>query len=425
MQHLFDLFYQTTGVCTDTRALTPNCLFICLKGERFDANAFARDALRAGAKYVITSDSKQSDEKQLFFVEDTLHFLQKLANFHRNKFHIPIIGITGSNGKTTTKELLHAVLRQNNNVLCTQGNFNNHIGVPLTLLQLHEGHDISIVEMGANRLGDIEELCQIAEPTHGLITNIGRAHLEGFGSFEGVLETKLALYRSVEQHQGTIFYNADDGTLNKHLSKLHAASYSNVNPSEVKGTLVASDPYVVFSYETEEGHFGPIRTKLVGAYNLTNFLAAVCVGRYFGISSPAIERALSNYTPSNNRSQVQKTARNTLILDCYNANPSSMQAALISFNAMDITKKLAILGDMLELGPVAEEEHIKIISFCQQANIPLIPVGKLFDTSLPTLQHFENTDQLIESGVLSTFSDTLILIKGSRGIGLEKIIPFL
>ena len=424
MQALFELFYETTGVCTDTRSLVKDSMFICLQGDRFDANEFAEKAIDSGAKHVISSDYTKCNGINIHYVENTLIYLQQLAHHHRKKFNIPILGITGSNGKTTTKELVNAVLNTSKKVLCTKGNLNNHIGVPLTLLQLRPEHEIAIVEMGANRPGDIAELCDIAEPTRGIITNIGRAHLEGFGSFEGVLSTKLALYEAVSAHQGTLFVNADDETLTSHLPKLTLATFSIVNESEVVGVLEELNPYVTFTYKTQRGTFGPIQTHLVGAYNLYNFLTAVAVGLHFGVSDANIATALGTYIPSNNRSQVQKTERNTLIVDCYNANPSSMTAAIASFERINTNKKLAILGDMLELGEVSHEEHMAIIQHCRKAGINCLTIGKEFG-QCHGANHYENVQHLLESGYLASIHETTVLVKGSRGIGLEQLIPYL
>lgn len=425
MEQFFNLLYESSGVSTDTRTITKDNLFICLKGERYDANEFAEEAIKQGARYVICSEKSRCNGLNIFYVADTLLFLQELANHHRHKFNIPIIGITGSNGKTTTKELINAVLETEHNVLCTKGNLNNHIGVPLTLLRLNNTHEIAIIEMGANKPGDIEELCNIAEPTHGIITNIGRAHLEGFGDFEGVLTTKLALYRSVNANQGTIFYNSDDHILSQQLPKTQAIDYSVDNPSFCKGKIIELTPYVTFKYTVDHVVSPGIKTHLIGAYNLYNFLAAVCIGNYFNIPAESIQKGLENYIPSNNRSQVHQTKRNTLILDCYNANPSSMKAALTSFSQTTHNQKVAILGDMLELGTVSEAEHKAIVETCTELAIPMITVGSEFERIQTTRTHFQDTQHLISSGILSTYADAFILIKGSRGIGLEQIVPFL
>ena len=424
MQQLFELYYSCTGISTDTRTIGQGNLFVCLKGERYDANTFAEQAIIEGAKYVISSDKQRCDGKVIFYVEDTLEFLQHLAQHHRRKFDIPIIGITGSNGKTTTKEIINAVLSTTYCVLCTKGNLNNHIGVPLTLLQLNASHELAIIEMGANKPGDIDELCTIAEPTHGIITNIGRAHLEGFGNFEGVLHTKLAMYRAVEANGGTLFYNVDDNILRKHLSTSNIIGYSINSSSTCQGTLTRLTPFVCFTYETEGMRSNEIQSHLIGAYNLNNFLAAVCIGKFFKVTDAAIKEGIEAYVPSNNRSQVEKTVKNTLIVDCYNANPSSMSAALDSFAQLADSNKLAILGDMLELGDVAYEEHHKIISICESKNIGFITIGQEFGR-LNSPAHFESTEALINDGLLERIENTTVLLKGSRGIGLERLIPFL
>lgn len=425
MQHLFKLFYECSGISTDTRTISPGDLFICLKGDRYDANEFAEQAVAQGAKYVISSDPSICNSINILYVNDTLDFLQRLANHHRKQFNIPILGITGSNGKTTTKELINAVLETERKVLCTKGNLNNHIGVPLTLLRLNTTHEIAIIEMGANKPGDIEELCNIAEPTHGIITNIGRAHLEGFGTFEGVLNTKLALYRAIEIRGGTLFYNADDPILTQHLPQIHSINYGMNFAKHCQGTLNELTPYVNFQYTIDDIVSPVIKTHLIGAYNLSNFLAAVCIGHFFQISPNLIQKGLEQYIPSNNRSQVFKTARNTLIIDCYNANPSSMNAALVSFEQIKNEQKIAILGDMLELGEVSSDEHSKIIALCKKLSITIVTVGKEFERITSERDHFQDTQELISSGLLNQFTESFILIKGSRGIGLEAVISFL
>jgi UDP-N-acetylmuramoyl-tripeptide--D-alanyl-D-alanine ligase len=425
MQQHFPIFYECSGISTDTRTISPGDLFICLKGDRYDANEFAEQALSQGAKYVISSDPSRCNSVNILYVDDTLDFLQALANHHRKQFNIPVLGITGSNGKTTTKELINAVLETERKVLCTKGNLNNHIGVPLTLLRLNATHEIAIIEMGANKPGDIEELCNIAEPTHGIITNIGSAHLEGFGTFEGVLNTKLALYRAIESQGGTLFFNADDPVLTQHLPAIRSINYGMNSASHCQGTLTELTPYVNFQYTIDQVVSPVIKTHLIGAYNLSNFLAAICIGNFFQLTPTSIQHGLENYIPSNNRSQIHKTERNTLILDCYNANPSSMRAALESFEQIKNEQKLAILGDMLELGGVSEDEHAKIIALCNTLSIPFLTVGKEFGRINTEQDQFQDTQALISSGLLAQYAEAFILIKGSRGIGLEALIPLL
>ena len=425
MEQHFHLFYECTGVSTDTRTINKDNLFICLRGERYDANEFAQQAITNGAKYVISSDRARCNDTNIFYVTYTLLFLQQLAHHHRKQFNIPIIGITGSNGKTTTKELINAVLETELKVLCTKGNLNNHIGVPLTLLRLNATHEIAIIEMGANKPGDIEELCTIAEPTHGIITNIGSAHLEGFGTFEGVLNTKLALYRAIGKQGGTLFFNADDPVLTQHLPQVRSINYGMNNAANCQGTIIELTPYVNFQYTIDHVVSPLIKSHLIGAYNLSNFLAAVCIGHFFQITPASIQQGLEHYIPSNNRSQVHKTARNTLILDCYNANPSSMQAALDSFAQIPHQQKIAILGDMLELGGFSEEAHSTLLDQAFTLGIPVITVGKEFERITTERDHFKDTERLISSGLLARYTEALILIKGSRGIGLEDLISLL
>lgn len=425
MEKFHELFLASSGVCTDTRTIFTDCFFVCLKGNRFDANTFTEKALALGAKYVISSDAHRCNDRDIYFVPDTLLFLQTLARFHRKKFNIPILGITGSNGKTTTKELVNAVLEQKYHVLATKGNLNNHIGVPLTLLQLTPSHEIAIIEMGANQPGDIEQLCDIALPTHGIVTNIGRAHLEGFGTMDVLIHTKLALFRSIFRDHGVMFCNADDSLLLEKMEQMTLNTYGMKEEAQVKGRLLDSQPFVTFEYNTKGITVGPIPTQLVGTYNLNNFLAAIAVATYFEVPAEKIKAAISQYTPSNNRSQVQKTERNTLILDCYNANPTSVHAALASFCLPNTENKLVILGDMLELGEVSHEEHQGVVSFCQSHTLEAIFVGPEFQKVCESFSNFSNVDELINTALLSEIEGKTILIKGSRGIALEKIIPFL
>jgi UDP-N-acetylmuramoyl-tripeptide--D-alanyl-D-alanine ligase len=426
---LFAPFYNSSGVCTDTRAIEKNCLFICIRGERFDGNSFAEKALEAGAGHVIVDNPEFfTDSERMTLVEDSVGYLQRLANYHRRKFTIPVIGITGSNGKTTTKELVHAVLSQKYNVLATQGNLNNHLGVPLTLLRLTQAHEIAIIEMGANRFKDIEELCHIAEPTYGLITNVGKAHLEGFKTFEGVLNTKKELYEAIENVRGTVVYNADDevltGVLPTHATRFNYAVHS---PALIKGILTQVNPFVAFQW-THEAYTSPVlETQLIGSYNLYNFLAAVSFGVHFDVPHADICHAISAYNPTNNRSQVKKTASNTLILDCYNANPTSMKSALESFALSAHPNKLFVLGDMKELGEDSSMEHLAVIRQVENLGLSGYTVGEEFDKmdSSQVVGRFSNTQELIEFLQKQPIKDKLILLKGSRSIGLEKLEQYL
>ncbi len=426
----FELFYETSGICTDTRNIQKDCLFICLKGANFNGNEFAEKAVEAGAKYVIADEKLFQNNDKIFLVENSLEYLQNLANFHRKKFNFPIIGITGSNGKTTSKELIATVLSKKFNVHFTHGNLNNHIGVPLTLLQLTHAHEIAVIEMGANKFHDIQELCEIAEPTHGIITNIGMAHLEGFKSFEGVLKTKLELYDSISNNDGCVFVNNDDPILTENLPKnVEIISYASENSAIITGELISLSPFVEMNWKKDDIVSNRIQTQMIGKYNFYNFLAAICIGNYFGVESSEISSAIAEYSPTNNRSQVQKTSKNTLILDAYNANPTSMKSALESFALVEHADKFVILGDMFELGNESSKEHQKIVDLIKTINLPAICIGKNFSAILVNqetkIQSFESKDEASIYIQDLNLANKLILLKGSRGIGLESIVPFL
>lgn len=425
MQQLFNIFYECSAISTDSRKIQKDVLYISLKGENFNGNAFAADAISKGAKYAIVDEKKYADDEKVFFVEDGLKFLQKLANHHREKFNIPIIGITGSNGKTTTKELVANVLNQKFNILYTQGNLNNHIGVPLTLLQLSNEHDIAIIEMGASKLKDIKELTDIANPTHGIITNIGAAHIEGFGSYEGVLKTKKELYDAIESVGGTLFYNQDDEVLVSNLPKdIEAISYGTSKDCTIHGQLLEFIPEVEFKWSSDDYNSEPIKTKIIGKYNFYNMLAAICIGNYFEIDPDLINKGISEYEPSNNRSQILKTKNNTLILDAYNANPTSVKSALESFSMMRSKEKLFILGDMLELGKESTQFHKEIINLTKKLNLQGIYVGAIYSEiakSDDEVMAFESTDKAKDFLEVACPKNNLVLLKGSRSIKLEVL----
>lgn len=428
MKEVIDLFYQTTGVCTDTRKIDKDCLFICLKGANFNGNTFAEQALKDGAKFVIVDEKEFQTNENIFLVEDALLYLQQLANYHRLKFNIPIIGITGSNGKTSSKELINAVLSSHYNVLATIGNLNNHIGVPLTLLRLTQDHEIAIIEMGANKFKDIEELCEIAEPTHGIITNIGKAHLEGFLNFEGVLKTKKELYVSIASNKGTIIFNNDDDVIKLNLpADIKTISYGTSSDSIINGELVNLSPFVELKWSTTNYQSELISTQMIGKYNFYNYLAAISFGICFNVPFEKINAAIANYTPENNRSQVKKTDHNTLILDCYNANPTSMKSALESFALINHPNKYFIIGDMLELGEESIKEHQAISDLVKNLELNGSSVGPIFNS---LNQHsfekrFETKSDAIAYFESLKIADKLILLKGSRGIGLESLENYL
>ncbi len=428
MNTLYQLFLDSSGICTDTRKIQSGCIFVCIKGENFDGNTFAEKALESGAKHVIVDNETYfTDTSGMTLVENSVKWLQELANHHRKQFDIPVIGITGSNGKTSTKELIHAVLSQKYNVLATIGNLNNHLGVPFTLLRMKPEHEVAIIEMGANRFKDIEELSTIAEPTHGIITNIGKAHLEGFGGFEGVLRTKRELYESIESSNGLIVYNADDGILKNALPKgVKTVNYGTEN-GDIRGELVNLSPFVEMKWMYEDYTSPVLKTQMIGKYNFYNYLAAVTFGIVFDVPATNISTAIEEYTPTNNRSQVKKTAKNTLIMDCYNANPTSMRSALESFAANSHPDKLFIIGDMKELGKEEEKEHKAIVELIEKLNLRGYTVGTAFKqhASSSILQQFETTQELNEFLSSENLSEKLILLKGSRSIGLEKAEEYL
>lgn len=423
MEALYQLFLASSGICTDTRKIESDAIFVCIKGENFDGNTFADQALEQGAMHVIVdNEAYYSTPSKMTLVDNSVSWLQELANHHRKQFSIPVIGITGSNGKTSTKELIHAVLSKKYNVLATIGNLNNHLGVPFTLLRMKPEHEIAIIEMGANRFKDIEELCAIAEPTHGIITNIGKAHLEGFGGFEGVLKTKRELYESVEQSNGMIIYNADDEILTNALPKNTRTFSYGTEKSEILGELVGLSPFVEMKW-TNRDYTAPIlKTQMIGKYNFYNYLAAISFGILFDVPTADVSDAVEEYTPTNNRSQVKKTDKNTLIMDCYNANPTSMKSALESFAVNNHPDKVFIIGDMKELGTEEEKEHQAIIDLVEELNLTGYTVGEAFKKtdSDSVQQKFSTTEELNTFLEEENLSGKLILLKGSRSIGLEK-----
>ena len=397
IEKLYQAYLLSRRVTTDSRNITPGCIFFAFKGEHFDGNAFAPQALEQGAACCVISDATYKTDERCLVVPDVLKTLQELAREHRRHLEMPVIGITGTNGKTTTKELVHAVLAKRYKTSATKGNFNNHLGVPLTLLSIPEGTELSIVEMGANHPGEIEFLCGIADPDYGLITNVGRAHLEGFGSFEGVVRTKTELYRHLAEKQGLVFVNADNERLMHEAEKLATIpgvrsiipAYPSNNPAfvpqalektplsvvtygrsqdaSVRGTFVESNPYLHFYFEVGDNVYN-VHTHLLGAYNFDNCMAAVAVGLYFGVEPWDIKEAIEEYIPTNQRSEYKETSRgNRLYLDCYNANPSSMEAAISSFHGMGGT--MAIIGGMHELGKDERKEHKRVVEQLEKCGL--------------------------------------------------------
>ncbi len=421
-------FLSCTGVSTDTRAITPGSMFFALKGPSFDANAFAAEALLKGARYAVVDDPSVVKNDRFHLVPDVLLALQELARQHRRGFNRPVIAITGTNGKTTTKELLYAVLSKSFTTLATSGNLNNHIGVPLTLLQMSASHQITVIEMGANKPGDIAELAAIAEPTHGLITNVGKAHLEGFGGYEGVLRTKTELYTSVIQNGGHLFVNADDGLLMEKTTAGKHSTYGTSASADLYGRAEECGPYLSIVFRGRDGIERAAKTQLIGNYNLPNALAAAAIGQHFGVPDDLIAEALSCYTPGNNRSQFKDTGRNLLVLDAYNANPTSMVAALENFATMQSDRpKLVILGDMLELGVDSLNEHKAILELVGRLHLEAIFIGPQFQRarSGPTARYHTDAAGLLEQLSIQPIADQIILLKGSRGMKLETLVPVL
>jgi len=424
---IYQRFLEHPNIVTDSRQCKPNSLFFALKGDKFDGNKFAEQALVDGCNYAIVDDIELGKNPRIIVVDDVLKALQQLAQYHRKQLAIPIIGITGTNGKTTTKELINVVLSKKYTVVATKGNLNNHIGVPLTLLTMNGQTEIGIVEMGANHQGEIMQLCEIADPDFGIITNIGHAHIEGFGSYEGVKKTKKELYDYILKKQGTLFVNAQDELLmslsNDHKREL----YSSTN--QIFATEIRVDPFLNFTlHNTVSQEKEEVTMSIIGKYNINNALAASCIGNYFGVALPDIASALNDYIPTNNRSQLIKTERNDIIMDAYNANPSSMKVAIENFNAIEHPNKVVILGGMKELGETSIEAHDQLFTKITQGGFSkIILIGDEF-------QPFKNTDNVMwysSSELLipalqdADIRNTLILIKGSRSNRLEMILPYL
>jgi UDP-N-acetylmuramoyl-tripeptide--D-alanyl-D-alanine ligase len=416
---------QGQKITTDTRKIEQGQIYFALKGANFDGNKFAREALKQGAKYAVVDDVSLDGNPGIILVEDVLSTLQQLALYHRRKLNIPVIAITGSNGKTTSKELIREVLSSKFKVACTKGNLNNHIGIPLTLLDIKAYEDISIVEMGANHQGEIASYCEYTEPNFGVITNIGKAHLEGFGGIEGVIKGKTELFRYLDNHQNSkIFINADDPILTKHTANLVQIPYGTNSDLPIYGKIAnhTTDSLSVSIHEDDTTYL--IRTQLTGDYNLYNILLAFTIARYFEIDAVKIVQALESYQPSNSRSQIVKSGNTTIILDAYNANPSSMEVALVNLSKFE-GKRIAILGAMKELGDYSEEEHRKILDLALKLNInTIVAVGREFSEviSSKTILYFEATEEAKKWYKQQTFGKDTILIKGSRGMALEKIL---
>ena len=422
---LYDLFIHNPQITTDSRNCPKGSIFFALKGDKFDGNQYAGKALASGCVYAVIDNPDYYIGERTILVDNVLKTLQQLAHHHRKVLGLPIIGITGTNGKTTTKELLAAVLSTKFNMLYTEGNFNNHIGVPLTLLRLTHDHEMAVIEMGASHPGDIKELVDIVHPNYGIITNVGRAHLEGFGSFEGVIRTKGELYDYIRRSKGKIFIKKENEYLQSIAKGIEQITYGNGDDAFASGQVVSCDPFLVFNWK-QQGKLHTVETHMIGSYNLDNVLAAVAVGRFFKIPAERISRAIAAYEPTNNRSQFKKTENNELIIDAYNANPSSMKVALDNFITMPVQPKAIILGDMRELGPTSDELHAEVVEQIKKGQFDKVFLcGEHFSKVGKEFSPFATTEAMVEELRKQPLKGYHILIKGSHSMGLEKLADIL
>ena len=424
---LYQIFLDCQLVTTDSRNCPEGSLFIALKGESFNGNAFAGKALETGCAYAIIDEPEYAVEgdQRYILVDNCLQTLQQLANYHRRQLGTQVIGITGTNGKTTTKELISAVLSQSHNILYTLGNLNNHIGVPSTLLRLKAEHDLAVIEMGANHPGEIKFLSEIVEPDCGIITNVGKAHLEGFGSFEGVIKTKGELYDFLRKKEGsTVFIHHDNAYLMNIAGGLNLIPYGTEDDLYVNGRITGNSPYLTFEWKAgKAGETYQVQTQLIGEYNFPNALAAITIGLFFGVEAAKINEALAGYTPQNNRSQLKKTNDNTLIIDAYNANPTSMMAALQNFRNMEVPHKMLLLGDMRELGAESADEHQKIADYIKECDFEEVwLVGEQFAAAEHSFKTYPNVQEVIKELETNKPKGYTILIKGSNGIKLSSTV---
>jgi len=413
IEDLYKIYTQSYKTSTDTRSIKKGSIFFALKGDNFDGNEFTPKAIELGVAVAVIDNRKYFVKGKTFLTENVLDFLQKFANYHRKQLKTTFIGITGTNGKTTTKELVHQVLSKKYNVLATKGNLNNHIGVPLTLLSVTPKHDIAIIEMGANHQGEIADLCKIAMPEYGYVTNFGKAHLEGFGSFEGVVKTKSELFKYLLSTNGTVFTNKED--------PIQVEKTKNNKKSFISDKIFfeGANPFVLVN---DNGNM--IKTNLIGNYNFPNIKCAISIGHFFGVDKLKIKDALEKYKPTNNRSQIINKNNNTIILDAYNANPTSMRAAICNLEEIDSDYKVAILGDMLELGRYTTEEHQSLVSELEKSPIDEIHlIGKEFSkTKNYKTKHYTSIEELMDANIFSGINNSTILIKGSRAMALERIV---
>ncbi len=427
VEELYSIYLKHTTLSKDSRNITESCIYLALKGENFNGNEFADDALKKGAAYVLIDEEKVWKDNRYLLVDDVLESLQQLAHYHRKQLSIPVLAISGSNGKTTTKELIAAALSKKFNTLYTLGNYNNHIGVPLTLLRINQQHELAIIEMGANHQGEIAFLCQIAAPNYGMLTNIGKAHLEGFGGEEGVRKGKTEMFKYIDEHKGTLFINLDDPKIKVSVPKnINSITYSIKESANYKGTLLETHPRLVGTWESNS-QSGQINSALYGAYNFHNILAAWSIASYFGVKASDIDDAINTYESDMNRSQLVKKLGAEIYLDAYNANPSSMSLSLENFEKVKASKKVAILGDMFELGDDAAAEHKKIIDQAKKYHsIQLcVFVGLHFYEHYyknEKVAFFKTTEEAKKWFRANSWKESTLLLKGSRGMKLESIL---
>jgi UDP-N-acetylmuramoyl-tripeptide--D-alanyl-D-alanine ligase len=416
---LYKKYIATGSVSTDTRNIKPGSIFFALKGDKFNANEFAADALAKGASYAVIDEARFAVSDKFILVDNVLETLQALARYHRSQLTIPIIGLTGSNGKTTSKELVHAVLKEKYNTFATKGNLNNHIGVPLSILSIDSAVEIAVIEMGANHVGEIALLSSIANPTHGFITNIGKAHIGTFGGFENIVRGKSELYQHLITTNGVVFINSQDPILSNMAKRFAAPLFYPAKGDYLHCELLSADPFIKLRNE----HGEEITTNMIGAYNFPNIAIALCIGKYFGVDAHQALEAVAAYTPENMRSQIIKKGSNTIILDAYNANPTSMAAAIENMADMKAQRKVLILGDMFELEEEAQKEHILLGELIAKNGFNEVYLcGNLIESALkgfPKAHHFKTRETLIDFLKRNPIQEATILIKASRGIGLE------
>ena len=420
IKEIYNLYIQFYKVTTDTRSDLKNSIFFALKGDNFNGNQYAADALRKGANFAIIDEVAFQTDIRMILVEDVLSTLQQLATYHRQQLKIPIIALTGSNGKTTTKELVNAVLSEKFNCVATKGNFNNHIGVPLTLLSMQKDVEIGVVEMGANHPNEIDDLCKIALPDFGYITNFGKVHLEGFGSLEGVIEAKTELYRHLKQNNKIVFVNANDQVQMERSENINRITFATPT-SDYPIEFISADPFVNLKFDKYI-----VKSKLIGKYNYLNMATAIVIGKYFQVPDVKIKEAIEDYIPTNNRSQIIEKSSNKIILDAYNANPNSMKVALENLSQLTDKNKIAILGDMFEIGENSFAEHKIIVDMAQKIQLDyLVLIGEKFSeikTSFVSTKQFKDFEDFKNNFNQNKITNTTILIKASRGMALERIL---